>query len=252
MKGKIILPKTNCIKEKLIRQIFKIMTLFFTIIIATNCSMGNYIEPVAQSNTKFIKPTIGKINICSLGEPIVTTGYGHSASVIKVNETEKQTGFYGTIFVYAGIYELISSNEQYEYYYPTESGLISFVSDGYTHNEYNYQIRLSRNKEIAIIVDTGSILDKDHFTKNLKYEKMDGFFIEKSDSFQQTMIYLGKNGNILIFSYREFSNNLIRDSFTTEITYDLFESNIIGFKNFKAEIIKATNSKLTYKIIATF
>jgi hypothetical protein len=66
------------------------------------------------------------------------------------------------------------------------------------------------------------------------------------------MIYSGKSNNFIKFSYREFTDDFIRNSFTTDVSYDLSESNIIGYKNFKAEIIEATNTKLKYKIISSF
>lgn len=74
-----------------------------------------------------------------------------------------------------------------------------------------------------------------------------------SDSaFQQTLIYLGKSGSILKFGYRESIQDLARPSFSNEITYDLNDSDIIGYKKAKLQVISATNTSITYKVLSYF
>lgn len=62
-------------------------------------------------------------------------------------------------------------------------------------------------------------------------------------------IYNGKSNNTLKFIYREYIKDLARPSFTQEIQYNLEESNIIGFKNMRIEVIKASNFEIEYKIL---
>lgn len=71
-------------------------------------------------------------------------------------------------------------------------------------------------------------------------------------SFQQTLIYLGKTGNTLKFGYRESYQDFARPAFSNEITYDLNDSNIIGYKKAKLQVISATNSEITYKVLSYF
>ena len=70
--------------------------------------------------------------------------------------------------------------------------------------------------------------------------------------FEQELIYNGRVGDNLRFVYREFNNKMARSAFSQEIQYDLSESNIIGFKEVRIEIIEATNSNITYKVIVPF
>ncbi|MDA9035073.1 hypothetical protein N9H74_06185 [Hyphomicrobiales bacterium] len=77
--------------------------------------------------------------------------------------------------------------------------------------------------------------------------------IEENDNgISQQFIYNGRIGNEIKFIYREFSYNLNRGSFQQEVQYDLNQSNIIGFKELKIEIIEATNQSVTYKVINNF
>ena len=45
---------------------------------------------------------------------------------------------------------------------------------------------------------------------------------------------------------------MARSAFTQEVQYDLKESKIIGFKNVRIEVIEATNSSITYKVLKAF
>ena len=76
--------------------------------------------------------------------------------------------------------------------------------------------------------------------------------IINSESFRRTLIYTGKVGNKLRMSYREFNNNLARAAFSTDVEYDLSESNIIGYAGAKIEVIKATNNEIEYKVLNNF
>lgn len=71
---------------------------------------------------------------------------------------------------------------------------------------------------------------------------------EEPLAFEQQLIYNGRVDNNLRFVYREFNNEMARSAFTQEVQYDLQESNIIGFKNVRIEVIEATNSSITYKV----
>ena len=45
---------------------------------------------------------------------------------------------------------------------------------------------------------------------------------------------------------------MARGAFTQEVQYDLNESNIIGFKGARLEVIEATNRNITYRLIENF
>lgn len=72
------------------------------------------------------------------------------------------------------------------------------------------------------------------------------------ECFKQEFIFNGKVGNNLKFIYREFISDFARPAFTQELQYDLNESNVIGFKGLRIEIIKASNTNIKYKVLSTF
>jgi len=76
--------------------------------------------------------------------------------------------------------------------------------------------------------------------------------IETSSDFQQTLIYTGKEGNIIKATYREFSGNSARPAFTVDVTYDLRDSDIIAFRGARLQVIEATNTSIRYRVLSNF
>lgn len=66
------------------------------------------------------------------------------------------------------------------------------------------------------------------------------------------LIYNGKSGQTLHITYREFSEDQARPAFDQELSYNLSEGNIIGFRGMQIEIITATNSSIQFKITQGF
>jgi hypothetical protein len=74
----------------------------------------------------------------------------------------------------------------------------------------------------------------------------------KQPNFKQSLIYNGKQGSVIKFTYREYSNDMIRSGFTQDVQYDLSESNVIGFKGVRIEVIHASNTQIVYKVLKSF
>ena len=60
--------------------------------------------------------------------------------------------------------------------------------------------------------------------------------------------YSGRKGSALTFIYSEFDENMAKDAFTREVTVDLNEGNMGGFKGAVFEVLEATNFEIAYKI----
>lgn len=71
-------------------------------------------------------------------------------------------------------------------------------------------------------------------------------------SFRQELIYNGRTGDSVKFLYRELKDSYLRAPFTQEVTYDLKDSDVIGFKGARLKVIEATNTKIKYSVSKTF
>lgn len=72
------------------------------------------------------------------------------------------------------------------------------------------------------------------------------------DTYKKELVYNGRLENYIKVIYREYLNNWARPAFTQELQYDLNESNVIGFQGARIEILEATNTKITYKVLSHF
>lgn len=76
-------------------------------------------------------------------------------------------------------------------------------------------------------------------------------FLEKSKIYntgsnRKELIYNGKSKDTIKLAYREYKDDLARPAFYQDLTYDLSESKIIGFRSMNIEVIEATNSSIKF------
>lgn len=69
---------------------------------------------------------------------------------------------------------------------------------------------------------------------------------------QQTLIYSGRIGSRVTLGYREFADDYARPAYSNDVDYDIGESRILGYKGARLEVINATNTEITYKVLAGF
>src|SRR5690606_31770188 len=98
---------------------------------------------------------------------------------------------------------------------------------------------------------TIEVLNKNKRYHGITYTKTE-HSERKKGNYSRQIIYNGKSGDNLKFTYREFSDDMARPAFTQDLQYDLSESKIIGFDGLRVEILKATNTGIEYKILNDF
>ncbi|UTT86887.1 hypothetical protein LZI70_15815 [Vibrio pelagius] len=102
---------------------------------------------------------------------------------------------------------------------------------------------------MGLMLEATDCSDLDNVTSKARiYDKT----IYDSSALQQTLIYTGKIGDRIRFTYREFSGNTVRMPFTTDVEYDLNESNVISYQGATIEVLEANNRSITYKVINNF
>jgi hypothetical protein len=71
-----------------------------------------------------------------------------------------------------------------------------------------------------------------------------------SDSIKQELIYTGRSSNTINVSYREYIQEFARPAFFQELRYDLSQSDIIVFRNYRIQVLEANNEFMRYKVLA--
>lgn len=235
-------------------MIIRKLVILFMVFFLAGCSSFYY--PSNQQFEYFTKPEIGVPLTASLGEPIVTTENGYYADGLYVNNPKSSSrAIFWTLQINRGFYELVHSDDKYKYYYPENKGMIKhFTNNKDVLDSPDAELRIGDNNSFGVVskVLGGIYFNSKSLRKKLEIEPAENYFVLTKNSIQHTMIYTGKSEDILKFSYREFSDNIFRPAFATEITYDLTSSKIIGYKSFRAEVIEASNTEIKYKILQGF
>jgi len=73
-------------------------------------------------------------------------------------------------------------------------------------------------------------------------------FRQAKDTFQQSIEYMGRSGDVLKFIYVEFNENMARAAFNRNFQVDLKEGKTVNYKGAEIEIIEADNVQVTYVI----
>jgi hypothetical protein len=69
------------------------------------------------------------------------------------------------------------------------------------------------------------------------------------EKFRGELVYSGRSGNTVRFSYREFSNDLARPAFTQDLSYDLDAGDTVSFRGLTLRITEATNDHVIATVV---
>lgn len=230
------------------KKIVGLIIITLVLLVVAGCSsFGLYYEHRGYS-PEYINicyPKVGQTTSANLGEPIVEEYKGNKIKLLILEE-----GFLlksPPIQVKPGKYEEFNLGMDDMVYQPVSSLLINNFK-----NLREHQLHVDIYDNIYVVNKAGRKFRTRRKLKDLKHHFDNNAILEEQKFFQRTLIYTGREGNILTFSYREFINNMARPAFTADVSYDLSISKIIGYKKFKAEIIEANNTVIKYKVLSEF
>lgn len=177
----------------------------------------------AEKVSSFISPEIGTVATRGLGENLLTEGTGVIALSLIISDS-------GNLDAYSfpkGEYQFGAENEKQTKY-------------------------LSEKSYFLVMKVDGSVCSANGKCGKVNYTIEPRLVKKSADAFQQTLIYSGRIGNKITLGYREFSSNSARPAFNNDVAYDLDDSKILGYKGARIEVVKATNTEITYKVISGF
>lgn len=229
---------------------FKIIasTKYLLILLAlaiTGCASPTY-NYVALA-TDISNPPLGETVRVSVGDTMLIQGRFTEHDAIFVSEPGS-FGLLGVYTVSSGYFFKQGEDKDFKFYLPItserESGTVkvSALADPFEA----LAVDKEDNELCGVSIYGGYMCNEDI---PFRYETK---ALLSANAFQQTLIYSGKSGSKILIGYREFSNNVARPAFNNDVSYDLSESPIIGYKGAKLEILDATNEYIEYKVITNF
>jgi len=233
-----IMRKTAILKKVLC--LFSLCSLF-SILSCTTVS-SRYVPLVIAIS----EPPLNSVNIAQLGDNLLRQGTFSEHDAIYV-KSDIDVGPFGEYTIRPGFYLKGGENQDSDFFTPsTYGGGGSVVRNPFVDPWKWVRAYKGRNTICIVTVFSVSICEDGAAFERTRQP------VAASNSFQQTLIYSGKLGNKLKISYREFSGSLARPAFNNDVEYDLNESNLIGYKGARLEVIEATNDHIKYKVIKNF
>ena len=218
------------------RRIISIVVLLFVLLLI-GCATVAY-KSIPRDVKSFIIPGIGTLNTVYIGHPLVREGFTAARDAISLKESIGTQGW--TTYHPAGYYILSGmTDDGYKVYEHNEK-----YSNGFTWE--HPQILEDFNEIVYLNTASGQQpLASSKFARKKHIE-------DASDEYKQSLIYTGRENDIIKFTYREFSGDMARPAFTIDATYDIKDENIIRFKGVSLEVIEADNQTIKYKLLSGF
>ncbi|WBQ10224.1 hypothetical protein L2D01_00295 [Hyphomonadaceae bacterium ML37] len=202
----------------------------------------NYVAPAEQ----FSRPPLNEIVTVSVGEEMLSQGNLVFQEGITVGERTSIGGY----TLHGGFYPQVGQDESSTFH--------SFLTGNASTSELG---ALSKNilvdppQTIQAAIESEELCVVTVFNvracRDREFERTERV-VANVNSFQQTLLYSGRVGDKINISYREFSGSVARPAFSNDVEYDLAASSEIAYRGARIEIIEATNSSITYRILSNF
>jgi len=195
--------------------------------------------------TSSVKPLIGDISSSSLGNPILSTKTGYFSDCITPIFDFKKNKWGGKYNIYKNKSACKIQKSKKQIFYTTH---FNVFFDGKPPMKFNYELK---NKKKRGEVEYSFCLNYPQLIGACASKKKEedfnfgiGFVSDKSLP-KTEIIFSKKSGDILLFKVAK--NNIIED-----IVLQLTKSNILEYEGAKIEIVNATESELTFKVLSYF
>lgn len=220
------------------------VTILVFVVCFSGCATPKY-NYMPQSRS-ISEPPLDTVTTVQVGEEMARQGSVIEHESIYV-ATPIKVGALSAYTIMPGYFKMTGEDEKSGYYVPydgADSGRIlkNPFSDPWKSIEFykeHEKIGIITAFNVHVMVDATGV-------KKIKKA------FAASDSFQQTLIYSGIVDHKVRLGYREFSNDFARPAFNNDVEYDLRESNIIGYKGARIEVVEATNQYIKYRVIKNF
>ncbi|MDO9047559.1 MAG: hypothetical protein Q7U66_07480 [Methylobacter sp.] len=222
------------------------MAVFFK----SDSLLGRTYTPSYYSSSISDYPAIGEIKTVEVGESLVWKDKQATIPAIDIEQTiEHQADNLGQKFkltLLSGRY-VEKGKDAVGTFYEGKKGNILEDSKPKDIEGGIYVTNLDPTKTEIYLLD--NLQQPFSYVKNgIPFTK--SFHHKRDDlSFKKELVYTGVSQKVISIFYREFNEDMARPAFSQDLKYNLSESNIVGYRGARFEIIKATNQGLTYKTL---
>ncbi|MEQ1738297.1 MAG: hypothetical protein ABL884_00170 [Methyloglobulus sp.] len=215
----------------------------------TSEHLGRTYTPSYYSSSISDYPGIGETKTVEVGESLVWKDKQATIPAIDIEQTivhpAENLGNKFTLTLLSGRY-VESGKDAFGTFYEGKKGNFLMNNQAAENDAGLYVTNLYPTKTEIYVLNANIPLS--YIRNGIPFKKS---FYQKRDnlSFKKELVYTGVSQKVISILYREFNEDMARPAFSQDLKYDLSESNIIGYRGARFEIIKATNQELTYKTL---
>lgn len=225
-------------------RIFSLMPIIL-LALAGCTTMRSHYSPEVQY---FSEPAVNATATVGLGEAMLRQGRMAEHDTIYFEQECKISSRLAYYRLFPGYWTKEGSNKRGDFYRPSQYGNPASVRKSAWADPFqSLYIPHHKRKICAVNVFNTKICKK----YEGEYQRTTQTAIS-DQYFQQHLIYGGGHGEKINMIYRELIHSAARSAFDHEVEYDLSESKIIGYRGARVEIINATNSEITYRVLRHF
>jgi hypothetical protein len=222
--------------------------LFLALLLAS-CAPPPSVAPEAPTYIDTSEPKVGETVTAQVGDPVVTMSHGISRAAIQFladcsfSEKRDMPGT-GTVnfLVRGGVVfpRMNTTNGVPGYCGVTEQNTPLIGNVAVNHCVAVSDQSLVPFPNSQMIVQSNCRVDRQTLER------------DAPDSVKKELLYDGRSGTTLRLSYREFVRDMARPAFTQELTYDLRDDRVVGFRGARLEVIDANNTSIRYRVLSGF
>ncbi|MBR5933989.1 MAG: hypothetical protein IK002_08405 [Treponema sp.] len=230
----------------------RISVLFIISLLFFSCA-SSIVEMGDAISTSRSVPELNTVTTVSIGDVMLLQATEIKTSAVQILKDDPKGFFTKGYYRFYGFAE-----KGIKLYAPivTTGANFPYGTRWFAYGERTVTDSTSVQSEKKVVLSLAGLGGLGNFARGLNiredFYKFTEVTLEGADNFQQTLIYTGREKNIVKFTYREFKDNFARPDFTIDVQYDLSMSKDISFKNARIEIIDATNNSITYKVLKNF
>ncbi|MDG4717798.1 MULTISPECIES: hypothetical protein [Thalassospira] len=221
-------------------KIAKLLSLFVLLSAVSACSSINY--NYSGKTELFSEPAINEVQEASVGDYMLNQGRRVTTEFLTLSHLIDGVAY----DIPPGSYIRIGDYKGNPYFSTTNTKGQSVV---YLPGFIDPPIALHTKKDNEVCVTSVSYQSASCYDGQMRVEELSA---RDNQSVQQTLIYSGSVGKKINISYREFNDGLARDAFTNDVEYDMGESNIIGYKGARIEVLDYDNRTIKFKVLKHF
>ena len=210
-------------------------------ILLVGCATADYNYVPEQEAIS--EPPIGSVTTVYVGDSMIRQGTFTRVDAVRVNGVIDVGGYE----LQSGYYVKTGQDEDTETFVPAADSSGGAIKKDFIVDPPQAVIVFTGTDKICVV----TVFNATDCTNSNSFDRTTHQAYAR-DAFQQTLIYSGKVGDKINIGYREFSSDYARPAFNNDVEYDLSESNVIGYKGARLEILEATNESITFKLIRNF